>query len=751
MVLVRPLGFRSVIVRRLQQYLCPPPRANSSFPRRQWLSFTASTHSTDSLSPNGAPSEEQQDESTAGHELNPQTCFSLISDFYQPLVSRPFAEKLPSRPIKPNKTPLVVLLLTPSHIKLLEEGNQFIPDLLRQTHENLQHGQAIDVLLAAVDKISYPGGQGRPDIEAERHKKAIGYTGNGISVLLLDSETAAPDLWSDRIVASKRKILPIPRRSTLVFQFDTGGVLLKGVAGAYVRDLSISRTFKLPVANTIFHNGRVSTIQAQQWTVDKKESGWAFGCVKKMWLDEQLLKVPPNEWFTERDSKDPSARALAKSRDELKDLGQTSRFVAERSHRLFRASVPLTPITEPRVVAASMGNVIRSLFANGSSGEVMPASKELEAAVDQWISEHETEARSLEVWALITSNNTHLHHWSSKLDYFIDSGSHLHKVLSGGGGWGNRQGLLALDPELDLDVGIESSASDSPKNTDPEVERRRNLGQIVSHGDTVEFFARAPGISSFRKPLTQNIRGNAYEFTNLSSVVFGTTPSTVDVMPAPTTAMVGESKFSPCIYAWGHFGMLSEQGMSLTTMTPTGQKIQTKIDVPHALVSLATSGRIPRTRRIHVEVDDDNTQSNIPFQTDNSNMDLGSSAPPPTSEYLLTQAPSKPQHQDESRTLQETAAVIPGQRVASDTKERQRFKARYLRRKLRDKDLEDRDTIKRPIRMRRYATSKGGQIVSPVESPRKENTHRHTAQNTSYDSKSKATERVIQLVNKLNQ
>lgn len=638
-------------------------------------------------------------------------------------MSRPFAKKLPSRPVKPNKTPLVVLLLTPSHIKLLEEGNQFIPDLLRQTHENLQHGQPIDVLLAVVDKISYPGGQGRPDTEAETHKKAIGYTGNGISVLFLESETAAPDLWSDRTVASKRETFPVPRRSTLVFQFDTRGGLLKGVAGAYIPDLSISRTFKLPVANTIFNNGRVSTIQAQHWTVDKKEPGGAFDCVRKMWLDEQLLKVPPNEWFTKRYYKDPSARALAISRNELKDLGQSSHFVVERSNRLFRASVPLTPITEPRVVAASMGNVIRSLFAYGSSGEVMPASKELEAAVNQWISEHGIEARSLDVWALITSNNTHLHHRSSKLDYFIDSGSHLHKVLSGGGGWGSRQGLLALDPELDLDVAIESRSTDSPENADPEVERRRNLGQIVNHGDTVEFFVRALGVSSFRTPPTQTTRGNAYEFTNLSSVVFGTTPSTVDVMPAPTTAMVGESRFSPCIYAWGHFGMLSEQGMSLTTITPTGQRIQTKIDVPHAQVSLATSGQIPRTKRINVEVDSDNMQSNIPFQTDNSNMDLGSSAPPPTSEYLLdTQTRSKLQHQDGGRMIQETAAMTLGQRVALDTEERQRPRARALRRKFRDEDLEDPNTIRRPIRVRRYATSKGGSIARLEESPRKQNT-----------------------------
>ncbi|KAI4204884.1 MAG: hypothetical protein LQ346_001549 [Caloplaca aetnensis] len=252
----------------------------------------------------------------------------------------------------------------------------------------------------------------------------------------------------------------------------------------------------------------------------------------------------------------------------------------EPNTRLISLDIPLESITLPRVVAGSMGNVIRGLFANGSSGSVIPASQELEAAVDRWISNHEAEKQVVAVWALVSPAGTvdtsdkPSSTDTSRLLGLLDIGSTLHRVLSGGGGWGNRQGLLALDPEKEFDDVFEHSASSEFdfEDEDPEAERRRNLGQIVSPGDTVEFF------------MCRNTEGHSCNNSTKYLLSFGTTPSTVDEIPLPETPTADQFEHSPCRYASG-FGMLSEGGMSLTTVLGNGQRRQSKIDAPLARLS----------------------------------------------------------------------------------------------------------------------------------------------------------------------
>ncbi|KAL9604018.1 MAG: hypothetical protein Q9219_000780 [cf. Caloplaca sp. 3 TL-2023] len=260
----------------------------------------------------------------------------------------------------------------------------------------------------------------------------------------------------------------------------------------------------------------------------------------------------------------------------------------EDARTSLRIAIPLRPITSPRIVATAMGNVVRTFFADGSSGKVIPASQELEASVDQWISKGGVEAQLVEVWALISPKTDLPRNESLIVGEAIIAGSHLHKVLSGGGGWGNRQGLLALDPELDFDDAPEFSASDLTENADPETEKRTKLGQIVNPGDTVQFFMRHPKASS-TSASTSNGKSYSHDFPKSTSVVFGTIPSTLDAMPVTSTAVVDDSEELSCTYVQGHFGMLSEQGISLSTTIADGRDLRTKIDVPHTAVSLATA------------------------------------------------------------------------------------------------------------------------------------------------------------------
>ena len=480
--------------------------------------------------------------------------------------------------MRPEVVPLVVLLFTLSHIELLEEGHQFVPDLLRQTHEDLELGQAIDVLLAVVDKLSSPAAFNGSEQAIQQQNSGKGSTGNGVSVMLLDSEDAAPNLWTHRDLSSIGIEPTARRRSTVAFEFDTNTINPQKAGETPPRHSHPPSSFQLPVANTIFTNGRLSTIQAQRWIVNKNDPALTFDCVKTAWLDKQVLRLPSSNWCTLRN-------------DENSAVPRVSSFARHDLHWSLRASIPLTPITLPRVVAAAMGNVVRSFFTGGSEQKVMPASQELEAGIDRWIAEHGNGAQPPEVWALVSPMTNKLSDRPTVVYRSIAAGSRLHKVLSGGGGWGNKKGLLALDPELDFDGDSEPSAIST-------FEYREKLSEIVSPGDTVEFFVGIPELSPSTELLASNTRDGSSELMKQASMVFGTTTSTTDVMPASSVTAVSESESSPCIYAWGHFGMLSEQGVSLTTTTIERRNVQTKIDVPHATFTLVASPAPSRTKQL---------------------------------------------------------------------------------------------------------------------------------------------------------
>ncbi|KAL9012064.1 MAG: hypothetical protein Q9173_003144 [Seirophora scorigena] len=244
-----------------------------------------------------------------------------------------------------------------------------------------------------------------------------------------------------------------------------------------------------------------------------------------------------------------------------------------------------------------MGNVIRSLHAVGSSGKSVPASRELEAAINEWISEHGTGTRLMDVWALIEPHSGQLRSNASEIQDAIKAGSRLHKLTGGGGGWGNRQGLLTIDPEMDFDVlSSELSPDLEPDSGYSATEGYRGLNQVVSPGNIVEFFVRKP---SSVEPVTPHAEDSSWELSQPNSFTFGTTPSTIDLLPTLNTKAEEQSVNSPCIYAWGHFGMFSERGMSLSTHSVDGQIQRTKIDVPYSSVSLGAQKRLPATVRHH--------------------------------------------------------------------------------------------------------------------------------------------------------
>ncbi|KAI4200296.1 MAG: hypothetical protein LQ350_004044 [Teloschistes chrysophthalmus] len=454
---------------------------------------------------------------------------------------------------------------------LIEHGNRYIPNLIRQTHDQLTRGRSIDVLVAVVDRISYPAhlassGKILPEIHTN-------FTALGVSVLLLDSETAAPDLWSNRQQAKKVSSSDPQLRNILSFHFDIipGHPFLTEAASDSNTTIDLNTTIKLPVANTLFHNGQFSTIEAQRWIVGETLIEPTLACTKITRLDQQCIRLAA-----------PSI---------------------EETRRASALKIPLIPITEPRVIASAMGNVVREVYTDEASGEVQPASKELEGAVMHWLAEHGNESQTVDVWALLHSPGTIQS--NGRIAYTLSHGGRIQRVLSGGGGWGNKQGLLALDPEQDFNIRSELSPVEGPRGGELSFEEvSSGFGhQPLRPGDFIRFFVKKAQSESSEQSKTSYGSQEIYNYE--PTMIFGTTPSTIDAMPPSSNAPASDSTAQPCLFARGHFGMRSENGMTIRRPPKSGLPTQTKIDVPQSSISFGlTNNMSPSAKEMNLDVND---------------------------------------------------------------------------------------------------------------------------------------------------
>lgn len=418
-------------------------------------------------------------------------------------------------------------------------------------------GQLFDVMAAVVDRIPHTNNTNDRDISQD---DITGY-GNpsgvlsrdgleGISVAVLDSDSAAPNLWSARAKSNERETMTIQQRCTLSFSIPPSiHVFATSQKRGY--QALVPRTLQLPVANTLFQNGKTSTLLAQRWTLHPIEDAkptWIL--TKSTWLPQQNLNLAN---FFPIKEKSPH-------------------------HSLYSH---LTPITTGRIVTAAVGNIIRRLgtgrpnadHVDGQTGsakeEEVPASTELETAIKKGIQEGRISPQPAGVWALVKPRNHALAlrttWWGTgpdKLQRAIMSGCRLHKVLSGGGGWGEKQGLLALDPDSDYTPRHQGFQSPFENGQSVEEEKKQALGEVVKPGDKVMFYVCKPPESSDPSGATQR-KESSINSASLPTMAFGSLPSTMDAMPASASVETNDSTKPSCFLVKNHFGMLSEQGMSL--------------------------------------------------------------------------------------------------------------------------------------------------------------------------------------------
>jgi hypothetical protein len=246
-----------------------------------------------------------------------------------------------------------------------------------------------------------------------------------------------------------------------VFRLPGLGPDLDGTVGREEREMDVA----VPVANTVFQNGRTSTMFASRWE----------GGVLEPWRVAERVDV--------------GKRVVRLPTEAGEEVG---------------VSVPLVSITPLRPVQAALGNILKTLLVDG---EAVPASKELEANVPKLL-----ESRSrmglgeiqgpLNVWALVVPARLGLEWQFGALrrlhvQRLLEEGCRLHRVLSGGGGWGAKQGLLSLDPDSRFETTDEEDVERFERDFLAGRLGGSGGGSVVGPGDRVVFCVDA---ATYPKP-----------------------------------------------------------------------------------------------------------------------------------------------------------------------------------------------------------------------------------------------------------
>ena len=427
----------------------------------------------------------------------------------------------------------------------------------------------VDLTAAVVDGIPFPKNTASGhSLELESVVKDS--SAEGISILLTATESATPDLWSTQ----PRKEC-CPTISTVTFHFEARLDDVESTTQPTDSPKQARQWFELPVANTVFQNGQTSTLFAQRWIRSTASA-----------TDSEMI--------------------LVRNTRMLKQVFHITRF--QRSSHVIIPEFPLSAITYPRTIAASGGNVIKAFqISNGSNhGLYVPASTELEESVSLWNESRNLQGQRAMVWALLTPRECYLDHrqlQSMSLRSALSSGSHLLKVISGGGGWGAKKGLLALDPEIEYRKYNSKSEPVFDFENGIDFAQQSAFRDVVRPGDLATFYIY-DGLNSSKSRAQDNSSSKFLESTTKSSIILETIPSEQETKSAPKLNNVD-------VYPWyvkNHFGMASES-MVLTinrddegyiSQYHSGQKhtiVRTKIDVPYTHCSIESEASYPTVSR----------------------------------------------------------------------------------------------------------------------------------------------------------
>ena len=294
-------------------------------------------------------------------------------------------------------------------------------------------------------------------------------------------------------------------------------------------------TLRLGLANTTFENGQLYTCFVQQWTVGMPDNESKFNLILSQQRD-----LPSGTVFL------PQLRSPIKRQLTLPTM---------------------KPLTPPQIVSKAQGNVISTLQRTFDQGDTEPASTALERGIADFRSSDNTSS-SYEVWAKVVNREF----WPALAENLLRTSSNTSpyafvrylKVSSGGGGYGARQGLLALDPEPvfpDEDHVDFNTFKPSPRFRD------ELFASLVRPGDAIRFYATfgpAPHIASKKQSSSNDQQSECYSlqeiglFDGSPSMGFGSLPTSSETVH---TEKPGEVVDGLQCLILKHFGAVSESGL----------------------------------------------------------------------------------------------------------------------------------------------------------------------------------------------
>ena len=398
----------------------------------------------------------------------------------------------------------------------------------------------IDVVCACVDGLS-------PNVNWMPYSMGQ-HASEGFSILQGQTADILPDLWDSMGPSSTKSPT---RTASLTFPNRSDQTEIQAI---------------LPLANTLFSNGKPSTLLVSKWRAENN----LFVRLRRLEKSNQTIHA----YDTSKNVPSPATR------------------------------VPATPLTPARRIVSGLGNIVKQLdFNEERSG---PASRELERNIDEYLARTQREKSTIAVWALIVPK--HIPNlrpefdllqdavqvkaeWSPTLPerdfigYWVLQGAKLCRVLSGGGGWGVKQGLLSLDPQSTFDVVNEARIDFSTGSI--EDQQSSALGNIAEVDALIQFFVANTTVP-FAAPPQHPVHGNLSRRTT----VIGAVPSTID---DPKVDEDPSPLKTDHIFLPRHFGAVSESGLFLTALrhkdtSNSGKEISnkapihTKIDLPYSYV-----------------------------------------------------------------------------------------------------------------------------------------------------------------------
>ncbi|KAK4043643.1 hypothetical protein C8A01DRAFT_43401 [Parachaetomium inaequale] len=395
-------------------------------------------------------------------------------------------------PPRNNDQDAAVILVSRTLAPWLDD-DAFVARLLAAS--GLADNKSVDlsVLAAAVDEV--PRYDRRGDFFA---------SSEGVSVLRGNASRMLPSLWDPEN--------PTPSARPASLEFRPPPTRHVGPLRVHV-----------PLANTLFANGRHHALFASRWP---SGSQLLPRLATKVQRTNQTIVLPPA------------------------DLG----FVPASESSV---TAHLIPLTRPRKVVHSLGNILSRIEIDG---QPVPASRELESLVPLLLkaprklrdNAHDADHPAggpVGVWAMTMPRHLDKHlllthplplnrryhpanEWrlasatANRMDAFIAAGCQLHKVLSGGGGWGPKQGLLSLDPQTEF-------APDENQDLQSFMDsfHGKNAGGIASPGSYVQFFVEAAYSMSEGWSVPLPRRWDPVETSATPTTVFGTPGAVIGASP----------------------------------------------------------------------------------------------------------------------------------------------------------------------------------------------------------------------------